>query len=322
MIEGAGHMDKDLKLAVVGVGPVGGIMAAHLGKAGHSVVLVDILKGHMDAVKKNGLSVSGVKDMNVQFPEENICYSIDEMDGKDIDVVFISVKASILPLIVGPLKKVTKPGTTFISLQNGVDTEDYIAEVFGKENTLRIVINYAGNLLADGKVKLSFFNAPNYIGMIAPSAKETAGKMAELITAADLETAFTDDIKRQEWEKAILNAALSPVCALTRRTMKQMMDCADTRELAKEVLREGTEVAKANGIHMKSGFIEFGVNYLDKAGHHKTSMHVDLENGNPTEIDFINGKIVEHGKAKGVSTPYNSTIVALVKGAELPLHKE
>ena len=169
---------------------------------------------------------------------------------------------------------------------------------------------------------MSFFNPPNYIGMIDQGAEKKARELAGLITASGLDTSFTNDIKRYEWIKAILNAALSPVCALTRRTMKQMMDQRDTRQLAREILREGKEVAEACGFELESDFIEKGIGYLDKTGHHKTSMHVDLELGNPTEIDFINGKIVQYVKLRGVPTPYNSAIVALIKGSELPEHKE
>ena len=306
------------RFGIIGVGPIGCVMAAHLAKAGHSVTLVDILKDHLDEIKRSGLTLSGFKEMNVSFPSENLCYSIDEMRGRKINVVFISVKASILPRILPVLKKVTKPNTTFISLQNGLDAEDLIADVFGKPNTLRIVVNYAGNLIDNGKVRMSFFNAPNYIGVIDAAAKKKAREFAGIITAADLETVFTTEIKKYEWEKIILNAALSPVCALTRRTMKQMMQLKDTRDLAEAVLREGIEVAAANGIHFQPDFLEFCMNYLDKAGHHRTSMHVDIEKRSPTEIDFINDKIVKYGKIKDISTPMNSTIVALIKGSELP----
>jgi len=272
----------------------------------------------MDEIKRNGLTITGLNDINVPFPKNNICYGIDELSRKDIDVIFISVKASVLPQILPILKQVAKPGMTFISLQNGLDNEELIADVFGKENTLRIVVNYAGNIVDNGKVRMSFFNAPNYIGMIDPAAEKKARTLAEVISAADLETAFTSDIKKYEWEKIILNAALSPVCALTRRTMKQMMEFEDTRGLTEAVLREGIEVAEANGIYFKSGFLEHCINYLDKAGHHRTSMHVDIEKKNPTEIGFINDMIVKYGKTKGISTPYNSTIVSLIRGSELP----
>jgi len=302
---------------IIGVGPVGGIMGAHLAKAGHNVTLVDIIKPHMNEIKRSGLSVTGYKEMNVTFPEENICYGIDEL-SKNIDVIFISVKASVLHNVLPILKNVVKPDISFISLQNGLDNEDLIAKIFGAKNTLRIVVNYAGNLIDNGKIRMSFFNAPNYIGMIDPVAEKKARTLAKIITKADLETAFTPEIKKYEWEKIILNAALSPVCALTRRTMKQMMVFKDTRSLTKAILREGIKVAAANDIHFKSNFLDFCMEYLDKAGHHRTSMHVDIEKRNPTEIDFINDKIVKYGKSKGIPTPINSTIVSLIRGSELP----
>ena len=306
------------RFGIVGAGPVGSIMGAHLANAGHDVTLIDILKAHIDEIKKSGLSLTGFKDMNVSFNKENLCYGIDEMGGRDINVVFISVKASVLHQILPMLKNVIKPGTTFISLQNGLDNEDLIAEVLGKENTLRIVVNYAGNLIDNGLVRMSFFNAPNYIGMIDPKAEKKARTLADVITSAGLDTEFTLNIKKYEWEKIILNAALSPVCALTRRTMKQMMEFNDTRALAESILREGIEVASAYDIRFKSDFLRFCMSYLDKAGHHRTSMHVDIEKMNPTEIEFINDKIVKYGKAKGINTPINTTIVSLIKGSELP----
>jgi len=309
---------KEYRFGVVGVGPVGGIMAGHLANAGHDVTLVDVLKPHLDEIKKSGLSITGFKELRVPFPEKNLCYHTDDMIGKDMDYIFISVKASILPQILPMLKNVAKPGTTFISLQNGLDNEELIAEVFGSENTLRIVVNYAGNLIDNGKVRMSFFNAPNYVGMIDPAAENKARSLAKIITSSDLETVFTEEIKKYEWEKIILNAALSPVCALTRRTMKQMMTFKETRDLAEAIIREGIEVAAANGIKFKSNFLEFCMGYLDNAGHHRTSMHVDIEKGNLTEIDFINNKIVTYGKTKGIPTPYNSAIVSLIKGSELP----
>jgi 2-dehydropantoate 2-reductase len=306
------------KLGVVGAGPVGSIMAVHLAKAGHDVTIVDIIKPHLDEIKMNGLIITGFKELKASFPGKNLCYHINEMRGKNFDGIFIAVKASVLSQILPILENVVQSGTTFISLQNGLDNEDLIANVFGKESTLRIVVNYAGNLIDNGKVRMSFFNAPNYIGMIDPSAKEKAQTFAKVITNADLETVYTTEIKKYEWEKIILNAALSPVCALTRRTMKQMMQFTETRDLAEAILREGIEVAAAYGIHFQSNFLEFCMNYLDKAGHHRTSMHVDIEKQRPTEIDFINDKIVKYGKIKGISTPMNSTIVALIKGSELP----
>ena len=97
-----------------------------------------------------------------------------------------------------------------------------------------------------------------------------------------------------------------------------MMEFEYTRDLAEAVLCEGIEVAAANDVHFKPDFLDFCMGYLDKAGHHRTSMHVDIETKNPTEIGFINEKIVIYGKKKGIPTPINSTIVSLIRGSELP----
>ena len=310
-------MVKEYKFGIVGVGPTGGILAAHLANAGHKVVLVDIFKAHMDEIKNNGLIITNLREFKTYFPQENICYSIDEIKNKDIDILFIAVKAQFLKDVLPQLKKVVTPDVTLISLQNGLDNEEIIADVLGEENSIRIVLNYAGNLEFPGIIRMSFFHSPNHIGALSPIAEEKAKNLAEILTLAGLETYFTSDIKKYEWEKCILNT-MSPICVTTRKTMKQMMEFKEIRDLVRELMLEGIEVAKANGIVFESGFLEYCMDYLDKAGHHKVSMQADIEKGNISEIEFINGKIVEYGKIVGIPTPINNIFVSLIRGSELP----
>lgn len=303
------------KIAIIGVGPVGGTLGAHLANAGYYVVLCDILMSHLDAIKEKGLTINGVVEMNVKC--ERIAHDISELPNfPEWDTIVISTKASVMPSILPAIEKVARPGTRFISCQNGLDTEDFIAETFGRDNTMRIVVNYAGSRVEDGKIWMSFFNKPNYIGVLRPRAEPLAREIAKMLTEAQLDTEFTTDIKRYEWEKTILNTALSPVCALTRKTMKEIMDFEPTRFLVEEILREGIEVAAANGVTFDEGFFEHCVQYLEEGGCHKTSMHVDVERGSPTEIDWLNGKLVERGRKHGLRVPYNTTITALIKTLE------
>ncbi|MFX1592655.1 MAG: ketopantoate reductase family protein [Promethearchaeota archaeon] len=310
-------MVEKLKFGILGVGPAGGILAAHLAKAGHNVVLIDINRSHLNKIKSKGLVLTHLKEFKVKFPKENICYSIDELQNKEVDILFIAVKASHLEEILPQIKKVVKPNTTLISLQNGFDTEELIAEYVGEEHSMRIVINYAGNILEDGIIRMSFFNPPNYLGVLTNTAEEKAKKLAEIINLSGLETIFTPDIKKYEWTKCILNT-ISPVCVTTRTTMKQTMEFKETRVICREILREGIEVARARGINFGPDFLDKCMNYLDKAGHHRVSMEADINAGNPSEIGFLNGKIVEYGEAEGIPTPYNKIFVSLIKGCELP----
>jgi 2-dehydropantoate 2-reductase len=309
-------MAKMPKIAIVGAGPVGGILGAHLAHAGHYVVLCDILKDHLDAIKERGLTIKGVSEMTAKC--DGLAYGISELSGfPKVDTIVISTKASIMPRIIPDIAKVAQPRTRFISCQNGLDNEDFLAQTLGPDNVLRIVVNYAGGRVGDGEIWMSFFNPPNYIGAMTAKGEPLARQMAEMMSEARLDTRFTPNIKRYEWEKVILNAALSSVCALTRKPMKDMMDFELTELLVEELLREGIEVAEAAGVTFDEGFFEHCVQYLQKAGYHKTSMHQDVERGAPTEIDWINGRIVERGRALGVKTPCNFAIVALIKGLEI-----
>lgn len=309
-------MASEPKVAIVGVGPAGGILGAYLAHAGHYIVLCDIQRPHLDAIKERGLSITGVSEMTAEC--ERVAYDISELSSfPAVDTIIVATKASVMPRIVPELGKVARPGARFISCQNGLDNEEYLAETFGPDNVLRIVVNYAGSQMGDGHIFMSFFNPPNYIGAMTAEGEPLARRLAEMATEAGLETQFTTDIKRYEWEKVVLNAALNPVCALTRKPMRDMMDLEITESLVEELLQEGMQVAEAAGITFDEGFFEHGIQYLKKAGYHRTSMHQDVLRQVPTEIDWINSKIVEWGRAYGVETPYNFTIAALIKGLEI-----
>ena len=309
-----GETSKNQAFGIVGVGPVGSILAGHLAKHGRKVVLVDILKDHLDTIKAKGLTVSGFAQFNVKISD--ICYTIPELAKHKVEAVFIAVKASILPRILKELKSAVAPGTYVISFQNGLDTELPIAKEFGDARTLRCVVNYAGNMKGDGHVDMTFFNKPNYIGAVSSASDEYARGLADILTSVDLETKFTDTIRKYTWEKTILNAGMLALCAVTKQTMKDAFDFEPTHQLVEGLVKEGIEVAKADGYDYGPDFLGFCMNYFGKAGRHKPSMLVDLENQRSTEIDFINGRIVEYGGKFGIPTPYNLTVTSIVKALE------
>ena len=309
-------MAGEPKIAIVGVGPVGGILGAHLARAGHYVVLCDVQKPHLDAIKTRGLSITGFLELTARC--ERVAYGVSELSRfPAVDTVVIATKASVLPRIVPKIKEIARPRMRFISCQNGLDNEEFLAEAFGPDEVLRIVVNYAGSQMGDGHISMSFFNPPNYIGAMTAKSEPLARQLAGMMAAAGLESQFTTGIKKYEWEKVILNAALSATCALARKPMKDMMDFELTELLAKELMREGIGVAEASGITFDKSFFEHGIEYLKKAGYHRTSLHQDILRRVPTEIDWLNGKIVERGRDLGIKTPYNFAITALIKGLEM-----
>lgn len=303
---------------VIGVGPVGSILSAHLLREGIDVILVDILKERLLAMKKKGLMVKDPKNQItgnfVEFPKKFL-FSPKKIEEKP-DLIFICVKTYCLMDVVSEISDIFSSPPKVVVFQNGLDNEEQVAKVLGKENVLRCIINYAGKMVSDKEVEITFFNRPNYIGVMDSGNIPLAQEIAEILTRSGLETEYTDDIKKHEWEKAILNACLASVSTITGLTMKEVMDSTPLREIVEKLLLEGVKVAQETGVKFSDNFYELGLSYLSKGGYHKPSMLVDIEKRGKTEIDFLNSKIVEYGEKLNIPVPYNLTVTAMIKGLE------
>lgn len=272
----------------------------------------------MEAIRKRGLKVLDPREQiggDFTVTAKDIYPSLKKMD-RAVDVIILAVKTYILPRLVPDLLQLYNPETCIVSYQNGLDTEEAVAEAVGRAHVLRTVINYAGGVVRPNEVEVTFFNPPNYIGALDPRNEGHARDLAELLTKVGITTEFTPDIKVLEWKKTLLNASLAPVSALTGLTMKEAMDFPPLREVVQELLREGMAEGEKQGIQFPSSFLEDGMSYMDKGGYHKPSMMVDVEEGRDTEIEYMNGRISGYGELEN-STPFNKVITALVKGLEL-----
>ena len=307
---------QNLKIAIIGAGPSGGILGSYLAEKNPDLLLVDVWQSHMDAIKNNGLKLVGHTTITANFKRENLLISNKDLKQFNPDVIFIAVKTTFLKSVLQDLKNVVGPNTYFVSYQNGIGTEADIAEVFGEEHALRCVINYAGNLVTPGVIDMTFFNPPNYIGTLNPKADEMAQTLATLLSESGLTTKFDPDIQVKVWEKAILNATLSGICAITQMTMKEAMSFQETFHMVSNVLKEAIYVAKLNNINLSDDFHDHALEYLKKGGHHKPSMLIDIENHRQTEVQYLNGKVVEIAKKNIVAFPFNEAIVSFVSGLD------
>jgi len=304
-------------IGIIGLGPVGTILAAHLAKGGANVVVEDIAKELLVKVRKDGLRVSGISKLSARV--DKVVGSLAELAKFEPNIVFVATKACFLKSVLAELKPVCTPKMRFVSFQNGLDSERLIAETLGIKSAYRVVINYAGNLDGPGDVRMNWFQPPNYIGAFQKGlyrTDETTKYIASIMTTCGLTTEEASDIKRHVWEKTILNSALCSVCALTGQTMKEAMEYAPSHGLAVKVLEEGLAVAKTDGYDFGEDALERFTSYLEKGGVHKPSMLVDVENKRRTEVDFMSGAIVSYGKRYEIQTPVNDVLTKLLKSSE------
>lgn len=241
-----------------------------------------------------------------------MCYTIQELEMYDLDLIVIATKAPSLNKVVKQLADIDTDEVYYLCAQNGIDNELVPSRTFGEERVLRMVINYAGNMSTKNTTHVSFFNPPNYVAALSPKGDWMAKILCELLNSVNLDTEIPEDIQDYVWEKAILNAALSAICSITRRTMKDVMDFPMTLDLVEAIIDESVRVAEKESIELGKKFRRFCIRYLKNAGHHRPSMLTDLESGRRTEIDWLNGKIVHYGKKHYLPTPLNQSVTALV----------
>lgn len=300
--------------AVVGAGPVGCIVAAFLAKGGYDVTLCDVFPELLKTALNPGIIIEGAE--NLQQVVTRTCTSIDDLADKVPDVIILTVKANALPLISSAIEGFYKEGVYVISWQNGIDTEAVIAQTLGKKPVMRAVVNYGCGLVKPGHVRMPFHHPPHFLQELDPESAHAAVAIAEILTKCGLPTSHTDKITSMVWRKAILNSCMNPVCAVTGLTMSQAMNDPIVFQIIDALVKECVSVARANEIDLGWDFYPHAMEYMGKAGDHKPSMLIDIENRRRTEIDFMNGKFVEYGRQAGMETPYNKTLRALVKALE------
>lgn len=306
-----------MRIGVIGAGPVGGILAAHLARAGEEVCVVDVDPGLLAAARERGIEVTGPAAEKVAGPftarVADAC--ADFSAAGRFDAVFVCVKTTAEEAVAAALKKAWRGGTVLVSFQNGIDPEDVLAGVAGEEHTLRVIVNYAGHMVEPGVYSLNWFTPPNFIGALNEKGRPHQDVVAKLLCDARLTTAAVDDVKKYAYEKTALNAALSPVCALTGQTMGEAMALPETRRLVVELLREARAVAAKRGWAFDHT-VDDWLRYLEAGGAHRPSMAKDVDAGRRTEIASMNGKICELGGRLGVPTPYNYAMTWAILGRE------
>jgi len=309
------NKSESKRFLVMGLGPIGGIFAAHMKKAGHAVYGIDVRKNFVEAVAEEGIMLEGMISLKAKL--DQVCTHPNQLKEKAFDYVIVAVKTPYMEDVVAMVKSFDN-GFDIVSMQNGIDNEEFLAGHFGKNRSIRVVVNFAGNNVVPGLVKMTFFHKPNYLGCLCGHGKTCTheSELSQLMTDAMLDTQVVEDVKKFAWRKSILVAALAPVSAIMGMTMAEVMNDGDTRAIVVKLLREAINVAKVQGYDYGEGFFAHCLDYLGTAGHHKPSMLVDIENGDPTEIDFLNGKISYHGHMVNVDVLLHTSITSMIRAKE------
>ncbi len=298
---------------ILGCGPIGGILTSFIADNCKKIGMVDANEAHFQKIHKDGLkTIIGNEIKKTRFSK---CYrTLNEAKDFSYDYFVVALKTSVMETVIPPAASLIPQHARVVSLQNGIGSEDFLAQHFGRDRVLRIVVNYAGTMVEPGLVKQTFFHPPNYIGACAEKGFTEARSIADFLSKSSLKTVFTDEIKKHEWEKTAMNVAMSSVSAITGLNMKQVMTFKPARELVAALLKETIQVSKAAGTGLGEEYLGKSLKYLDEAGPHLPSMRIDIENKRETEINFLNQKILDAAVSHKVRTPFLECVTSLIKG--------
>src|SRR5712692_9825352 len=280
-----------MKICIVGCGAIGGIFAAHLARAGEAEVFAyDVWKEHTRAIAARGLRISGAAEFTARFRATS-----DVREIPPCDFGIVATKSTHTRKAIEETAHLFPETSAVCSVQNGVGNEEIIAE------HVRYVIH-----------------GDTWIGPFEP-AKTPFARVQELAGAlerAGMSVMALEDARGAQWTKLIFNASTNPVGALTLLHHGAAARFAPTSDLFNALIDEGLAVAKALGITLHGDPRELVQKGARAPGKHKASMLQDVLAKRETEVDFMNGAIVQWGQKTGVPTPLNHAMWELIKGLE------
>lgn len=305
-----------MRIAMMGSGGVGGYFGGRLAASGCDVTF--IARGrHLEAIRARGLKIDS-RDMGnaTVFPARA---TDDPREVGEVDYVIVGVKLwdtaaagrAILPML--------GPRTTVLSLQNGVEGDDVLEPIVGAERLIGGVAFIASSVAEPGVIKHIGTMQRVVIGERAGGRSARVEALREALVAAGVAAEISENIERTIWEKFVFLVGLSATTTLARTTLGPIREDVDGREFLAGVMREAVAVGCAKRIGLPADYAEDRLAFADGLPADMTSsMHHDLENGNPLEVAWLSGAVARFGKALGIATPVNHTVFAALKSHAAP----
>jgi len=300
-----------MRICIVGCGAVGSLFAAHLANAGDvEVWAYDVWKEHTEAIRKNGLRLSGAADFTARLNATS-----DPKELPRCDYGIVATKAIHTKSAIAQVAHVFDAESAVCSVQNGVGNEELIAEHV--KFVIRGTTFPAGHPIAPGHIGFDI-KGDTWIGPFEPTNTSMAKveELAGFMTRGGMNTIALKDARGAQWTKLIFNAATNPVGALTLLHHGAATRFQPTGQLFNDLIGEGEAVARKLGIDLHGdprALVQKGAN---APGKHRASMLQDVMATRQTEVDFMNGAIVQWGEKNGVPTPLNRVLWQLIKGLE------
>jgi 2-dehydropantoate 2-reductase len=288
-----------VKIAIMGSGGIGGYYGAMLQNGGADVTF--IARGaQLAALRQNGIAVEGVKP--VQLPQ--VKATDDPATIGKVDMVIFSVKLRDTESAARQILPIIGPDTGIISLQNGVQKDDMLSPIVGREHLLGGAAYIGVSVVRPGVIRKAGTMERLAFGEFDNKVSARAQAFLDACKAGNIVTDIPPDISLELWQKFVVIVTMSSITSSMRSTIGPIRANPLTRQFALDLMREVVAVGRAKGIALDPDFAEKRIAHVDgMAPEMRASMALDLELGRPLELPWLAGAVVDLGAEKGVPTP-------------------
>jgi 2-dehydropantoate 2-reductase len=317
-----------LKIAIIGVGAIGGYLGTRLAHAGNEVTF--IARGaNLDALRTRGIRLIMGDGSELAVP--HAAATDDYGAAGPQDVVVLAMKAHQVEAVAPLVPKLFGPDTLVVPMQNGipywyfhrhpgelegtqvksVDPNGIIERHIPCGRVIGCVVYPAAELISPGVIKHVEGNRFP-VGEPDGSSSDRVNRLAQCFVEGGLQAPVLDDIRGEVWLKLWGNLTFNPISALSRATLAGICQYPLSRTLARAMMTEAQSVANKLGVTFRVP-LEKRIAGAERVGHHKTSMLQDVEAGRTLEIDALLGSVVELARLTDTPTPHLDTVHALTK---------
>ena len=300
-----------MKICVIGAGAMGGAYGSLLSRAGNDVAFVDTWRENVDAINAHGMKLDGVRGTHVT----RIPASATPPDGLGADLAMIWTDTNNTRAAAETAKRVLSPGGFAITMQNGLGNVEILVDVLGKPRVI------AGSSMCSAAMQGPAHTTLTHMAMSSVGELDGGGSPRTEAVAAELAKAGFDarvhpDIRSLVWTKFGINCSVNALCATTGLRHGEIARLPAMDAFQDRIIDELLAVVAANGITLADPDFRATLKAHCWKKFSRPSMLQHIHAGKRTEIDSLNGKIVEEGARHGIPTPYNAALVALLKGVE------
>ncbi len=324
---------KKIKIGFIGAGSIGSLFGGYLAAIQSKNYLLEVIffckEDHAKMLNKNGLKIDlkgSVRIVdNIKAFKNLEDYFNSQMDKSNgFDFIFLTTKTYDIENALFQYMDLIEECKWLVILQNGIGNEDNIKKYCDKTKLVRIITSHGALLKNPGYVyhKGTGFT---YIGFPFQDLKKLSrGEYQDarylletILKLAGIESSFVENIIEKSWEKAFINIGINALGALTRLKNGRLLESKGLRRIMAEAVKEALKIAELKEIELSNeDFIELTFSVAKETYNNKNSMLQDVIKGKKTEIDFMNGKIVEYARELGLEVPINEILTNLIKGLE------